>query len=195
MVSLFYFYTFKPPSMNKWIQLFFVATVFAGCTTQKDYNPDTHLSILEKDKVMTAVIRYLAKPPEGYEKERFDKKHDAYYLEVAGRHKIVNYYIDSKGVNYFLISRPAPSLVEKRVATGGKVKFDKDWNLIEYEEVFRTWKMKEDELNKKGLLVFDLMVNSQPLEPYQMPTSKEEYIEFPDERTYYDKVSRSWKVR
>lgn len=175
--------------------LLLLSFVVMGCDSGKDYNPDSHLSVMEKDKVMAAVIRYLAKPPEGYESERFDKKHDAYYMEVAGRHKIANYYIDSKGVHYFLITRPAASLMEKRVATGGKAKFDKDWNLIDYEEVFRTWKMKEEELNKKGLLLFDLMVKGQPLESYQMPTSKEEYIEFPDQRTYYDKTSRSWKVK
>lgn len=181
--------------MKRLILLIFIAVGFWGCNSPKDYNTDMHLSVMEKDKVMTAVIRYLAKPPEGYEAERFDKKHDEYYMEVAGRHKIANYYIDSKGVHYFLISRPAASLIEKRVATGGKAKFDKDWNLIDYEEVFRTWKMKEEELNKKGFFLFDLMVKGQPLEPYQMPNSKEEYIEFPDQRTYYDKSSRSWKVR
>ena len=179
-------------------RLFFyllISLAVMSCNSHKDYNTDTHLSVMDKDKVMTAVIRYLAKPPEGYEAERFDKKHDAYYMEVAGRFKIVNYYIDSEGVNYFLISRPAPSLMEKRVATGGRAKFDKDYNLIEYEEVFRTWKMKEEELDKKGLFLFDLMVKGQSLEPYQIPNTKEEYIEFPDERTYYDKTSRSWKVR
>ncbi len=181
--------------MKRLILLIFIGVGFCGCNSQKDYHADTHLSVMDKDKMMTAVIRYLAKPPEGYENERFDKKYDDYYMDVAGRHKIMNYYIDSKGVNYFLISRPAPSLAEKRVATGGKVKFNKDFSLIEYEEVFRTWKMKEGELNKKGLFLFDLMVKGQSLEPYQMPNSKEEYIEFPDQRTYYDKPSRSWKVR
>lgn len=181
--------------MSRMILPIFIGAVLLGCSSSKDYNPDSHLSIMEKDKVMTAVIRYLAKPPEGYEAERFDKKHDAYYLEVAGRHKIANYYIDSKGVHYFLISRPAASLMEKRVATGGKARFDKDWNLIDYEEVFRTWKMKDEELNKKGLFLFDRMVKGESLEPYQMPNSTEEYIEFPDPRTYYDKSSRDWKVK
>jgi len=181
--------------MKRLILSILFGAVLLGCDSRKEYNPDSHLSIMEKDKVMTAVIRYLAKPPEGYEAERLDKKHDEYYMEVAGRHKIANYYIDSNGVHYFLISRPAASLMDKRVATGGKAKFDKDWNLIEYEEVFRTWKMKEEELNNRGPFLFDLMVRGQPLEPYQMPNAKEEYIEFPDQRTYYDKSSRSWKVR
>ena len=181
--------------MKRLILLIFIGVGFCSCNSQKDYHADTHLSVMDKDKVMTAVIRYLAKPPEGYERERFDKKHDDYYMEVAGRHKIMNYYIDSKGVNHFLISRPAPSLVEKRVATGGKATFDKDFNLIEYEEIFRTWKMKDEDLKVKGSLLFDVMVNEKDLSPYYPMNSSEEYIEFPDAHNYYDKAERMWKLK
>lgn len=141
-------------------------------------------------------MRYIAKPPEGLTKlERFYKGYDPYYREQQSRHRMDGYYIDGE-THYFVISRPAPSIHEKRVATGGRMKFDKEYNLIEYEEVFRTWKMKDADLKKKSLMLFDLMVKGESLEKYQTKyTTPEEYIEFPDDVNYYDKTEREWKQK
>lgn len=167
-----------------------------SCTTKSDYNPDSHLSVKEKDKVLMTIIRYIGKAPENVDKvEIFDSKYDAHYLDIASRHRFDQYYIDYNGTHYFLISRPAPSLYEKRVATGGKLKFDENGKLIEYEEVFRTWKMKEEDLKVRGTLLFDLMVNGKDLSPYYRINSPEEYIEFPDDNNYYDKAERMWKAK
>ena len=181
--------------MKNWYWCF-VILLAAACNSNRDYKPESHLSIEEMDKVMTAVIRYLGKPPENVnETEKFDSKYDRHYQELASRHRVDKYFIDGKGYHYFLISRPAPSLFDKRVATGGMMKFSDDWKLTEYEEIFRTWKMKEDNLKEKGLILFDGMVKHESLLPYQAPVATEEYIEFPDTRTYYDKASRSWRTR
>jgi hypothetical protein len=182
--------------MEKWGWFGLGLLVIVSCSARKDYRPESHLSPQEQDQVMMAVIRYIGKAPENVNgDERFDKKYDAYYQQLAGRHRLEKYFIDDSGNHYFLISRSAPSLFEKRVATGGKMRFDDKWNLVEYEEVFRTWKMKEDELQKKGSVLFEKLVTNQPLTPYQAPNSTEEYIEFPDPRTYFDKESRTWKTR
>jgi hypothetical protein len=167
-----------------------------SCNFKKDYNPHSYLSVKEKDKVLMSIIRYLGKPLENVGlDERFDAKHDAYYLDIASRHRFDHYYIDDKGYHYFLISRPAPSLFEKRVATGGQLKFDETGKLIKYEEVFRTWKMKEEDLKARGTLLFDLMVNGKDLSPYYRSNSTEEYIEFPDDHNYYDKEERMWRIK
>ena len=138
----------------------------------------------------------MGKAPENVDKaEIFDRKYDAHYLDIASRYRFDQYYIDDKGTHYFLISRPAPSLYEKRVATGGKLKFDENGKLIEYEEEFRTWKMKDEDLKVRGTLLFDLMVNGKDLSPYYRINSSEEYIEFPDEHNYYDKTERMWKSK
>lgn len=182
--------------MKNWRWFYLVLLLAVSCGLKKDYRPESHLSPQEQDKVMMAVIRYVGKAPENVRNEdRFDKKHDGYYQQLAGRHRLDQYFINDDGVHYFLISRAAPSLFEKRVATGGKMKFDADWKLVDYEEVFRTWKMKEEDLAKKGSLLFDTMVTGQSLTPYQIPNTQEEYIEFPDPRTYYDKPTRTWKTR
>jgi len=95
--------------------------------------------------------------------------------------------------NYFLISRRAPSLYDRRVATGGYVVFAEDGKGEDYEEVFRTWKMDPDTLVRRGLLLFDKMVDGEDLRPYETRNSgNTDFIEFPDAQTWYDKKSRSW---
>ena len=141
------------------------------------------------------VIRYVAKPPENIsELEKFNSKYDSYYLQRASQSKLEQYYVDDKQ-HYFLISQPAPSLMEKRHATGGKMILDDRGNLLEYEEVFRTWKLIPDTLKRRSYLLFDKMVKREPLTAYLTKNSSIEYIEFPDDNSFYDKTSRRWKSK
>ena len=180
----------------KSISILFILLIAHSCTIKRDYSPDAHLSVKEKDKVLMSIIRYIGKAPENVDRaEIFNSKYDSHYLDIASRHQFEHYYINDNGTHYFLISRPAPSLFGKRVAIGGKLKLDKNGGLIEYEEVFRTWKMKEEDLKRKGQLLFDLMVNDKDISAYYRANSSEEYIEFPDEHNYYDKVDRMWKSK
>jgi hypothetical protein len=173
-----------------------LSVLITSCHSNRDYSPESYLSIKKKDEVLQSIIRFMGKLPENVSaSEKFDTKHDAYYLDIASRHKFELYFIDENGTHYFLISRPAPSLYEKRVAIGGKLKLTEQSELIEYEEIFRTWKMKEEDLEVKGQLLFDLMVNEKDLTPYYRINSTEEYIEFPDEHNFYDKTDRTWKVK
>ena len=166
----------------------------SGC--QKDYNPESHLSPQEQYDQVWKIIRYLAKPPENLTfEERFYKGYNSYYEEQMKFHRLDAYFVDDKGVNYFLISRRAPSLKDKRVATGGRMEMNEKGEITSYEEVFRTWKMEDKDQIKKSLFLFDLMVKGKSLEPYETKNSKEEYIEFPDDKVYFDKEARQWKGR
>jgi hypothetical protein len=69
---------------------YFLLSTFAflviGCETKDQYDPDKYLNAIQKDKFVNTVFRYSAKAPEGVEGNgRFDKKHDAYYLDKASR--------------------------------------------------------------------------------------------------------------
>lgn len=174
----------------------FACIAFIAFSCSNDYNPSSHLDAKEQDATMNKIIRYMAKAPEGLTmQERFYAAYDSYYQEQKSLHRLDAYFIKD-GVNYFLVSRPAPSLTEKRVSTGGRMKFNDAGELTEYEEVFRTWKMPDTVLIKKSLMLFDKMVKDESLEPYLTKNSMpEEYIEFPDEHTYFDKTARSWKQK
>lgn len=170
--------------------------IAGACSTKNNYQVSAHLTPQEQDEMMWKIIRYIGRAPEGLTfEERFYAPYDSVYQEQAKLHKFDAYY--KKGdTHYFLVSRRAPSLVEKRVATGGRFVLNSDNKLIEYEEVFRTWKLVPDTLAKRELVLFDKFVRGESLEPYKTKNSNGiEYIEFPDDNTYFDKATRQWKTK
>lgn len=172
----------------------FACLILLSC--QKSYEPDKNLNVEEQEQLKWRVIRYIAKPPDGLTfQERFYAGYDSYYKEQASNHRLEAFY-KGNDKQFFLISRIAPSLVEKRVATGGYFILNGNDSIQQYEEIFRTWKMVPDTLKKRSLLLFDKMVKGENLRPYETRFSNGiDYIEFPDERTYFNKTERTWKVK
>ena len=173
-----------------------LALIALGACSTKSYAPSEHLSDLEQDQFKWSIIRYIARSPEGLTvQERFYPQYDEHYKEQQTLYAL-DAYFENDGKIYFMLSRKAPSLTEKRVATGGAVQFGKDGNVEYYEEMFRTWKMVPDTLTKRSMLLFDKMVKGESLEPYYTRNSNGvDYIEFPDERTWFDVQDRIWKNR
>jgi hypothetical protein len=180
-------------------KLFAIASLafLMACSSSTDkYLPEKNLSAQELDANLWSMIRYLGKSPEGLTPpERFYVAYDSHYREQMKLHRVDAWY--NKGdVHYFLVSRPAPSVTEKRVATGGKVIFDDKGGIQEYEEIFRTWRLVPDTLKKRSFILFDKMVQGENLKFFETRYSNGvEYIEFPDEQTYFDKTERTWKVK
>jgi hypothetical protein len=171
-------------------------TFIAACSTKNNYQVSTYLTPQQQDEMMWKIIRYVGRAPEGLTfEERFYKPYDSIYQEQAKLHKFDAYFIKG-GTHYFLVSRRAPSLVDKRVATGGKFVLGDDNKITGYEEVFRTWKMVPDTLAKREMILFDKFVKGESLLPYETRNSNGvEFIEFPDERTYFDKQEKQWKTK
>jgi hypothetical protein len=67
--------------------------------------------------------------------------------------------------------------------------------LAERSIIFHALKMPPAVVKTRSLFLFDLLVRGESLEPYYSKNKGDQYIEFPDERTYYDKVDRSWKTK
>jgi hypothetical protein len=178
---------------------YFAVSIFLmeGCTSGKNrYDPDHYLNGREKDVLMSKIIRYTAKPPKKVaDSLKFSKAHEAYYNQQMARHQLIAFHCNRNGEQFFLITRPAPSLTPKYVATGGKLKMDEQGNLLEYEEVFRTWKLQYDTLRSRALYLFDLMVKGESLKPYYTKTAGFHYIEFPDDNVYFDKATREWRSK
>lgn len=143
---------------------------------------------------LETIIRYVGHMPKKATYEtRFDTAFSEFYADQVEKHRVDLVHMDTaSGQTFLLVSRIAPSLHVKRVATGIKLQMSGD-SLTQYEEVFRTWKMPEEELAKKGGMLFSKMVRGEDLSPYYPQHSgKEEYIEFPDEQTRYDATLRRW---
>jgi hypothetical protein len=170
--------------------------VLFSCTSRNDYRVASHLTAQQQDEMMWKIIRYAARAPEGLSfEERFYPGYDTFYQKQTALHRFDAYFIQ-RNQHYFLISRRAPSLMDKRVAIGGRFTLAADGKLEQYEEVFRTWKMTPDTLAKRSLFLFDKLVKGESLTPYETRNSNGvEYIEFPDERTYFDKETKQWRVK
>ncbi len=175
--------------------LLFLIFILAVSCQSKGYKPSDHLTAKEQDAIMWTIIRYVGRAPEGLTyPERFYKGYEPHYREQQSLHRMDAFFIKGDTC-YFLVSRRAPSLVEKRVATGGKMVLADGGTMAYYNEVFRTFKMKDEELIKKSLFLFDRMVKNETLAIFERKKSQEEYIEFPDEINYYDDQDRRWKQR
>ncbi|WP_291114117.1 hypothetical protein [Flavobacterium sp. UBA6135] len=167
-----------------------------GCKKEAiNTNPNSYLSELEQKNFNYSIIRYTGRlAKKATHKTKFENKFDQEYLALAEASDLVFYYPDSKtGEIYFAITKIAPSLKIKKVATVGKMKKDASGTIEMYEEAFRTWKMEEEELMQKTKLLFLKYINGEDLSPYYTKNSQPEfYIEFPDENTYFDSKKRIW---
>lgn len=182
---------------NKNLFCILISVFLIACSGGKDkYQPEKYLNLKEQDQVMHSIIRYIAKlPRRTADSLRMLDKYDDHYERQISQHRLMNYYVSKDGENFFLVTRRAPSIHEKYVAVGGRMRLDKNNELVEYEEVFRTWKLFENEINERAPYLFDLMVRGEDLTPYYTATAGFNYIEFPDDNVYYDKEARAWKSK
>lgn len=179
-------------------------TILAACHSATDmqadadiYKPANYLNSDGEEMFMTSISRYICPlPKRANDENRFESRFDSAYARLVENYELVLYYEDrTKGTIYFAVKRPAPSLKLKFVATSGKFHPAPDDPLKGYEEVFRTWKMEEPELSNKLTLLFHKMVVGEDLTPfYSANSGGEEYIEFPDAETHYNKEQRRWET-
>ncbi|MBL7851178.1 MAG: hypothetical protein JNN04_09770, partial [Cyclobacteriaceae bacterium] len=164
--------------MRRGFILLATITLLTSCRWEKDYRPASHLSVQQQEDLMQEIIRYVARSPEGIRPEqRLETRFDEHYQEQRRMHRLDACYRDGDVV-FFLVSRPAPSLTEKRVAIGGLVERDQAGAMIYYEEIFRTWKMEPDTLERRALFLFDRMVRDEDLKGYySSKTGNTDYIE------------------
>jgi hypothetical protein len=177
------------------IYLGIIMIALFSCESKNKYSPERYLNKKEQSQILYTSIRYLGHlPKKGTHENKFDKVFDEYYSKLALDFTIEAYYKE-KDVEYFMASRIAPSIKVKKVAVGVKMKRDGDGNLLHFEEVFRTWKFEIPEMQEKGLMLFDKMVKGEDLSPYYPQNSgAEEFIEFPDEKVFYDVNERRWRT-
>ena len=169
--------------------------LFSSCG---DYNvkkrPDEFFSEGQQTALLTQLVLKTAPKPAGQMKK---EEMEAYYKAEAQSY-FWHFLHEKDGQYYFFISRPAPSLYGKRAGIGGFYTTDDRMTIRKYREVFQTFKMKPDEMEKKGGQLFEMMVNNISLKEYQpggKKALKEEWIEFPDAMNYFDTISQSWKTR
>jgi hypothetical protein len=168
------------------------AVVLQNCSKRQDKD-DTGLSGAEKHNIIESTIRYSAKlAPYATHETKFFPEFDGYYKQAEQEYELLYYRKEPDSLDYFFMTRVARSITPMKEGIGGRLKFGKSGNLVAYEEIFRTWKMPLDTLKIRGKFLFDRMVNKEDLGPYYSKSQGDRYIEYPDERFYFDKLHRKW---
>lgn len=177
------------------------ALFFTACKQEKDYKPRTYLTENEEVELKSKLVYYLAKLPKGAKQEtKMDSIFAEYYKKVIDIHLLEAYYIDEKtNEHFFLIKRKAPSLYDKYVGLCGKfTPGEGEFGFASYQELFWTFKMKEDDFTEKAFFLFDYAVNGGDLGKYYPQNTyllnDEEWIEFPDQKNRFLIDKRRWET-
>lgn len=180
--------------IQKTVFVYTIAFLTFSCSSEDSrYKPDEYFTSGQMEAIKLQLVLKTCKKPEGV----FTMPEiEAYYQEEAKTYQWHFAHESEKGY-YFLISRPAPSLYGKRSAIGGFFSTPDNMQIRGFKEIFHTFKMKPEELEERGGILFEKMVNGQDLTPYfhSRAKDKEGWIEFPDDLNYYDSTSQSWKMR
>jgi len=169
-------------------------TTSCSQTSKETYEVTSQMTSEEQKSFLHDISRYVGELPKngGYE-TRDEARFDEHYKKQEEQSTLKYYHKDDKtGTEYFLLTQMAPSLQEKYVALGGKLKRNNNKAIEEYEEVFRTWKFPMEQLEPKAKLLFEKMVEGKDLSNYYSDKAGDQYIEFPNEQAKYDKNLRRW---
>ena len=184
----------------KYIIFAVLVFLFFACNSSKS-NHDLSNYKVNYEGVLDTIIPHFAKNhdtiPSAY---KFSPKYKFYYDQQKQdrNYKWLNYTEAKDGYSYFLIQRDEPSLKrDKFIAICGRFKRKQDGRIdsVSYEEIFWTWKMKIEQLNQKAQVLFDMAVEGKSLADYTPEKSKDEWIEFPGNGVFYDKLSQTWKTK
>ena len=183
--------------MKNIVLILLLCTLFSCQKEVINSNPDQFLTLKEQSNFKYSIVRYvddLAK--NANQSTKFDTIYNSEYLKRATNMDLLFYHNDSLNKTvYFAVTKIAPSLKLKKVATVGQIKYANNGDIAFYEEGFRTWKMEPIELKEKTTILFTKYLKKEDLSKfYTINSNPEFYIEFPDEVTTFDTISRSWKT-
>lgn len=177
----------------KFFYLLAFVLILVSCTKKDVYDPSGYMTPEEQTTMLRKMIRYSTQlAPRATHETKMDTAFDWYYERAIKEYDIRGWYKADDGQQYFMMSRQARSLTPMRETIAGKLRLNDKDSLIEYEEIFRTWKMPDDQMRPKAIMLFDKMVKGESLEPYYPKNAGDQYIEFPDSRYKFDKASRRW---
>lgn len=180
------------------LALFFLFFCVVSCNPSSKYKPDGSLSKEQQEEFKYEIIRFAGKLAKRATHEtKFNAEFDELYQKAAKSMNLDKYFVNDKdGYIYFEVSRIAPSNYERYVATGGRLKKDNEGNIVDYEEIYRTWKMSREDLAKKTPTYFEYMINGKDLsEFYTVNIGNTENIEFPDYQSFFNKELRRWELK
>lgn len=189
------------PRMNqsRIIILFLILTTgVAACKLfpkkEKDhmhqYRVENYFSSDQKDTLLTDIVTLIGvKPRTATSLTRFEQEFRPYYIQYSEEFKMVYYFVNENDDHYYYLIRPARSTKGNTRGVGGKFRFENEI-IIEFEEIFNTPVLDEDQLIEIGEILFLEMIETGSVEQF---FGNKFYIEWPDERLKYHKGLNEWR--
>ncbi|MFN3639977.1 MAG: hypothetical protein ACK4UK_03590 [Flavobacterium sp.] len=176
-----------------------LSLIFISACQEKLENIEvaTYLTETEQEDFKKEIVRYYeGLPKKATHTNKFDSVFQPYYNEKVRASDVLYYYKNEDGDIYFAITKIAPSISLKKVATIGKLIKNEQDSIVYYEEICRTWKMPEEELKEITAMLFQKVIKGKDIIPYYTKNSQPKFIiEFPDDNNYYCTESRKWKTK
>jgi len=175
--------------MNKYL-VFLFAAVLISCG-HANYGVNKSLDVAsERNRVFLQLIIKTDKLAPGANFENRDSLlFRQHYINRMRIHDFAGYFLTDT-VRYFMLYRVAPSLFKEKFAIGGRYTTGKDGQIIGFEELFITPKMKESELDQKAGELFAQLVTTGNIDEY---VKNRKYVDFPDELNTYNKKLQRWE--
>lgn len=168
----------------------FLLVGISACSKADKHHIDHYYSKSEQDTLMANIVTHIYKVPRGVRKQdKHDPKYRHLYLGEINKFEFVNYLVDEDSTHFFFLIRPARNAHGHKRGVGGKYKLGEDMTLLDFEEIFNTPMMPEEEIREKGRYLWADIVRFKHVDRYFL---NKPYIEFPDERTRYDKAKKEW---
>lgn len=163
-----------------------------SCKNEKQkFNIGNFYSQSEQDTLMANIITHIYKVPKGADpKRKHDLEYRSLYVKQIPQFEFVYFHIEPEdSLHTFYLIRPARNEKGYKRGVLGKFKVDQDYKLIEFEETAVTPMMPREEILEKGKYLWEDMMYYKNVDRYFL---NKQFVEFPDERTQYDKFKHEW---
>ncbi|WP_028979683.1 hypothetical protein [Sporocytophaga myxococcoides] len=175
--------------LKKSIIFILLTSVFFSC--KKSYDPENLLTTEQKENLLSTLIIQMDKLQSGANmNNRFGEEFKEGYEQRKKLFSLDQYYIDQDGFHYFMVIRRVPSLYEaNKRAEAGRFRKDASGKITDFEEIFLTPILSDEEAHDKGVTLLQEFITSGNIERYKNDIT---YVEFPNLTWTYNKKKQAW---
>jgi len=168
-----------------------ISVTILGCKQEEKYSINRYYSSQEQDSLLVKMVTYIGKKPKLADwQTRHEEQYIEYYKNLSKSFKFVYYHITIDSTHYYYLIRPARSTKGNTRGVGGKFQLGENFQLIDFEEIFNTPILLEQDLVEVGRTLFVELITTGNIDRY---LNNRSLIEWPDDRLRYDRVRKEWR--
>jgi hypothetical protein len=155
------------------------------------YNVERHFTGDTKDTLLANMVTFIYKrPTAAINRDRTEAQFRPYYVKHAAAFNHLYHHVDGDSTHWYYLIRPARSVEGDKRGVGGRFRTNDQLEMVEFEEIFNTRILPEQQLIEQGAILFEEMVATGNVDAY---LENKELIEWPDGRLFYSKEKREWR--